>query len=78
MGKQTEGKNKGNPVIGDKVWIGSGSVIVGKISIGNNVLIAPNSFINKNIPDNSITIGNPVKIISNEKATQNYINFVVN
>lgn len=78
IGETNRGKNKGNPVIGDKVWIGSGSVIVGKISIGNNVLIAPNSFVNKNIPDNSIAIGNPVKIIPNEKATQNYINFVVN
>ena len=37
---------KGCPVIGNEVWIGAGAVIVGKIIIGSNVLIAPNAFVN--------------------------------
>jgi len=78
IGQVNRGKLKGCPVIGNYVWIGTGSVIVGKISIGNNVLIAPNSYVNFNVPDNSIVIGNPAKIIINENATSEYINNVRN
>lgn len=73
IGEQTRGKRKGNPIIGNKVQIGINSTIVGGIHIGNNVLIAPNCFVNEDIPDNSIVIGNPCKIINNIKATQSYV-----
>ena len=69
---------KGYPTLGDKVWVGTGSVIVGKIMIGSNVLISPNTFINFDIPDNSIVIGNPAKVIHVDyDPTQGYINIVV-
>ena len=74
IGQANRGKRKGVPTIGNKVWMGSNSIIVGKITIGNNVLIAPGTYINSDIPDNSIVIGNPAKIIPNEKATEDYIN----
>ena len=74
IGRTNRGKLKGSPVIGDEVWIGTGSVIVGKIIIGNNVLIAPNSFVNFDVPNNSIVIGNPGKIIRKNNPTKNYIN----
>ena len=61
-------------MIGNKVWIGTNSVIVGKITIGDNVLIAPNSFVNFDVPSNSIVIGNPGKIIPSTNATDKYIN----
>ena len=76
IGETNRGEKRGSPKIGDKVWIGSGAVIVGSISIGNNVLIAPNSFVNEDIPNNSIVIGNPATIIQNNNATKDYINFV--
>jgi serine O-acetyltransferase len=63
----------GRPTLGDKVWIGTGSVIVGGIAIGNDVMIAPNSFVNFNVPDNSIVIGSPGKIIERENPTKHYI-----
>lgn len=69
-------KNKGNPTIENTFWIGSGAVIIGEIRIGSNVLIAPNSYVNEDIPNNSIVIGNPIKIIKNEFATKDYINFI--
>jgi serine O-acetyltransferase len=67
----------GRPTLGDKVWIGAGAVIVGPINIGSNVMIAPNSFVNMDVPDNSIVIGNPAKIISKENPTKEYINFLL-
>lgn len=67
----------GRPVLGDRVWVGTGAVVVGKINIGNNVLIAPNTFLNVDVPNNSIAIGNPAKIISKENPTKLYINNVL-
>lgn len=52
-------------------------MIAGKINIGNNNLIAHNSFVNMDIPDNSLVIGNPAKIIKKENPTEGYINNIL-
>lgn len=77
IGQENRGKRKGTPTIGDKVWIGANAVIVGNIKIGNDVLIAPNSFVNFDVPDHSIVIGNPGKIIPKENATEGYVNRII-
>ena len=77
IGQENRGKRKGSPTIGDNVWIGTNSVIVGNIKIGNDVLIAPLSFVNFDVPDHSIVIGNPGKIIHRKNATEGYINNTV-
>lgn len=46
-------------VIGDNVDIGAHSCIIGDINIGHNVTIGAMTFVNKDVPDNSI-IYNPV------------------
>lgn len=74
IGRASRGKLKGTPTIGNNVWIGTGVVIVGKITIGNNVLIAPNTFLNIDVPDDSLVIGNPAKIIHKKNPTNGYIN----
>ena len=74
IGRENRGKRKGSPVIGDNCWIGTNSVIVGNVKIGNDVLIAPLTFVNFDVPDHSLVVGNPAKIISKENATEGYIN----
>lgn len=74
IGQENRGKRKGTPIIGNEVWIGANAVIVGNIKIGNDVLIAPLSYVNFDVPDHSIVVGNPAKIISKEFATKDYIN----
>lgn len=77
IGQENRGKRKGTPVIGNDVWIGINSTIVGNIKIGDDVLIAPNTFVNKDIPSHSIVFGNPCVIkpfTDSSKATESYIN----
>lgn len=62
--------SKGVPVIGNQVYIGLNSTIVGNCTIGNDVLIAPNSYVNFDVPDHSIVIGNPGKIIYKDNITK--------
>jgi serine O-acetyltransferase len=52
------------PKIGDNVWIGPGSKIFGDITIGNEVQIAANAVVNKDISANRTVGGIPAKIIS--------------
>ena len=77
IGRENRGHRTGSPIIGSRVWIGSGSVISGKISIGNDVMIAPNSFVNFDVPSNSIVVGNPAVIHSRTNATLKYIDNIV-
>lgn len=67
------GKHKGAPRIGDCVYIGINSTIIGGIEVGNDVMIAPNTFVNENIPSHSIVVGNPCRVIHKENATADYI-----
>ncbi|UZO80235.1 serine acetyltransferase [Aquimarina sp. ERC-38] len=77
IGRASRGKLQGSPTIGNQVWIGTGAVIVGKISIGSDVIIAPNAYVNMNIPEHSIVIGNPAKIIKKDNPTKGYINHIL-
>ncbi len=73
IGQQNRGERKGAPQIGNNVWIGSGAVVVGNIKIGDDVLVAPNSYVNFDVPSHSIVIGNPGVIHPAQNATKDYI-----
>lgn len=73
IGFENRGARKGAPIIADNCWIGANSVIVGNVKIGEDVMIAPLTFVNFDVPAHSIVIGNPAKIISKENATKDYI-----
>ena len=77
IGAENRGERKGCPIIGEKVYVGINSTIVGNIHVGNDVLIAPNTFVNFDVPDHSIVVGNPASIHKKENATQGYIAFCV-
>lgn len=77
IGQENRGKRKGVPVIGNLVWIGVNATVVGGCKIGNDVLIAPNAFVNVDVPNHSIVFGNPCIIKHKDNATEGYINNVV-
>lgn len=63
------GPRKGVPTIGNQVWIGINAAIVGNVTIGDDVLIAPNSFVNVDIPSHSVVFRNPCVIKHRDWAT---------
>lgn len=73
LGKGNRGKNKGHPILGDNIYIGPGAKIVGAVKIGNNVAIGANCVVTKDIPDNSVVVGIPGKVISQE-GSKGYVN----
>ena len=63
------------PVIGDNVWLGYGSCIIGGVTIANHVAIGANALVNKNIEEENIVVaGVPAKKIS-EKGTKTWSNY---
>lgn len=74
IGQCNRGSKKGVPTIGSHVWIGTNAVIVGKITIGDDVLIAPGAYVNTDVPAHSIVIGNPAVVHPSDFATKDYIN----
>lgn len=50
-------------VVGDNVWIGAGVQVMPGASIGSNVVIGGGSVVVKDIPDNSVAVGNPCRVI---------------
>lgn len=50
-------------VIGNDVWIGYGSIILGGVQVSDNVVVAAGSVVTKDVPPFSIVAGNPAKVI---------------
>ena len=53
--------------IGSGCWIASGAIILGGVRIGNNVIVAANAVVSKDIPDFSIAAGVPAKVIGDTR-----------
>ena len=73
VGRENRGKRAGVPTIGDCVYVGINSTVVGNITVGDDVFIAPGAFVNFDVPSHSVVIGNPGVIHHKENATENYI-----
>lgn len=63
-----ETRNKGleyaKPIkVGNNVWIGGNVNVLPGVTIGDNVVIGAGSVVNKDIPSNSVAVGNPCKVI---------------
>lgn len=63
-----EQRNKGleyaKPIeVGNNVWIGGNVVVLPGVKIGDNSVIGAGSIVTKDIPANSVAVGNPCKVI---------------
>lgn len=49
--------------VGDNVWIGAGVQVMPGVTIGSNVVIGGGSVVVKDIPSNSVAVGNPCHVV---------------
>lgn len=59
-------KNGNPPTIGNNAYVCGGARILGDICIGDNVTIAPNTVVFKDVPSNCVVAGNPARIIKRD------------
>jgi serine O-acetyltransferase len=62
----------GVPKIGNRVFIAPGAVILGGVTIGNDVLIGANAVVTFDVPDNAV-VAAPMSAIISDKGSANYI-----
>lgn len=56
-------KSKGEVVIGKNVWIGDKATILAGVHIGDNVIVAANSVVTKNVSSNCVVAGTPAIVV---------------
>jgi serine O-acetyltransferase len=76
IGAASRGPRTGAPTLGDRVWVGAHAIIVGKVTVGNDALIAPGSYVNFDVPEMAVVLGNPGKIVSNA-GSKGYVNKIL-
>ena len=60
------GESRGAPNIGDRVFVGAHSVVVGKIAIGDDAMICAGSIVTRSVPPRAVVMGNPARVVSYE------------
>ncbi len=64
IGQGGRGATFGVPRLGDRVNLGPYATVLGRVTIGNDVLIGANSLVVQDIPDHAVAIGVPARVIS--------------
>lgn len=73
LGQLNRGPRAGSPVLGDRVFLGSGAKIIGRIRIGHDSAVGANAVVTKDVPDRGVVGGVPAKLLSQE-GSDGYIN----
>lgn len=68
IGRKFAGSRAGVPTIGNRVVIFAGAKIVGDITIGDNAVIGANAVVVEDVPANSVVVGVPAKVVSNNSS----------
>ena len=68
IGNKSDGRPDELPTIGNNVTLGANVIIIGNIKIGDNVTIGAGSVVVKDIPANSVAVGNPAKVIKTDSS----------
>lgn len=64
IGRGGRGENAGVPVVGNRVHIGVGAKIIGKITVGNDSAIGANAVVVKDVPEGAVVVGVPAKVVN--------------
>ncbi|WP_298222850.1 serine acetyltransferase [Flavobacterium sp.] len=72
IGVSGQGEKRGVPVIGNNVYIAANSVVAGKITVGDDVLIGACSLVNADVPAHATVVGVPAQVVS-RNGSKDYI-----
>ncbi|HRH39960.1 MAG TPA: DapH/DapD/GlmU-related protein [Flavobacteriales bacterium] len=61
--RMKDGSYSRAPIFGDRVDVGANAIIIGPITIGNDVAIGAGAVVLKDVPANSVAVGNPARTI---------------
>lgn len=64
--------SKGEVKIGNNVWIGDKSTVLAGVTIGDNVIVAANTVVTKDVPSNCIVAGVPAKVVKSLELCQSH------
>lgn len=64
---KSQGVARGEVRIGNDCWIGSGTIIASGVTIGDGVVIGAGSVVTKDIPDFSVAVGSPARVVRSRK-----------
>jgi len=73
IGLAERGDERGAPTIGNRVFIGAHSVIVGPIEIGADAMICAGSVVTRSVPPRAVVVGNPARVISFEGSFEHVV-----
>ena len=74
IGGAGRGEDYGNPRIGNRVYLAAGAKVIGKVTIGDDVMTGCNAVITKDIPAKKTVGGIPARIL-NEKGSIGFIHY---
>ncbi len=64
LGKVHQGPRAGEPVLGDRVYVGPNSVLIGGITLGNDAAVGAGAVVIDSVPDGGVADGNPARAVS--------------
>ena len=73
LGGTSLAHEKRHPTIGNRVVIGAGAKVLGPITIGDDSRVGANAVVVHSVPDNSVVVGIPGRIISRSRTTRDPI-----
>jgi serine O-acetyltransferase len=74
IGVKYGGKTPGVPVIGDRVYLGPGCVVIGGIRLGSDVAVGANAVVVDSVPDSGVVAGVPAKLVSRGGSSEYVVN----
>ena len=60
-------RSRGGIHIGSEAWLGYGTIVLDGVTIGDGAVIGAGSVVTQNVPDNTIAVGNPARVVRHRR-----------